>query len=189
MAFVSYFCAQVLEKPPSCKLCSVYLAVLCCSKSISSLQEAPSEKAVRQRYQVNQGTSSSCHMQEFDRQHDPRKARALCDAVEGTGVSFKLEYTVVIDGMSLCSTCTGRIRRPVLRHIPKNVCTFSSDAQQNISGTWSTVVLHGETSKRLATPRNTKKKQETPTINPIGPTDKPHRPRTKHCRKDSLGDA
>ena len=34
-----------------------------------------------------------------------------------------------------------------------------------------------------------KKKQETPTINPIGPTDKPHRPRTKHYRKDSLGDA
>ena len=41
-------------------------------------------------------------------------------------------------------------------------------------------VLRGESSKRLATPRNTKKKQETPTINPIGPTDKPHRPRTKH---------
>ena len=34
----------------------------------------------------------------------------------------------------------------------------------------------------------TKKKQETPTINPIGPTDKSHRPRTKHYRKDSLGE-
>ena len=33
------------------------------------------------------------------------------------------------------------------------------------------------------------KKQETPTINPIGPTDKPHRPSTGHYRKDSLGDA
>ena len=33
------------------------------------------------------------------------------------------------------------------------------------------------------------KKQETPTINPISPTDKPHRPSTKHYRKDSLGDA
>ena len=48
--------------------------------------------------------------------------------------------------------------------------------------------LHGESSKRLATPRNTKQ-QETPTNNPIGPTDKPHRPNTKHYRKDSLGDA
>ena len=49
------------------------------------------------------------------------------------------------------------------------------------------------TRRKLQTPGNaeehTQKKQETPTINPIGPTDKPHRPRTKHYRKDSLGDA
>ena len=48
------------------------------------------------------------------------------------------------------------------------------------------------TRRKLQTPGNAeehKKKQETPTINPIGPTAKPHRPRTKHYRKDSLGDA
>ena len=33
------------------------------------------------------------------------------------------------------------------------------------------------------------KRQETPTINPIGPTNNPHRPSTKHNRKDSPGDA
>ena len=36
-------------------------------------------------------------------------------------------------------------------------------------------------SKRLA--------QETPTINPIGPTDTPHRPSTKHYRNGSPGNA
>ena len=50
------------------------------------------------------------------------------------------------------------------------------------------------TRRKLQTPGNAEehqKKQETPTINPIGPTDltKPHRPRTKHYQKDSLGDA
>ena len=64
-------------------------------------------------------------------------------------------------------------------------------------------VPHGESSKRLATlfpcytrrklqtPGNAEghKRQETPTINPIGPTYKPHRPNTKHYRKDSPGDA
>ena len=52
---------------------------------------------------------------------------------------------------------------------------------------WDGHVLHGESSKRLASPRNTR--QNTPTINPIGPTDTPHRPSTKQYRKDSLGDA
>ena len=44
------------------------------------------------------------------------------------------------------------------------------------------------TRRKLQTPGNAEehKRQETPTINPIGPTDKPHRPSTKHCRKDSL---
>ena len=45
------------------------------------------------------------------------------------------------------------------------------------------------TRRKLQTPGNAEehKRQETPTINPIGPTDKPHRPSTKHYRKDSLG--
>ena len=56
-------------------------------------------------------------------------------------------------------------------------------------------VLHGESSKRLATPRNTKDKKHLQSTQsalcnyPIGPTDKPHRPSTKHYRKDSPGDA
>ena len=47
------------------------------------------------------------------------------------------------------------------------------------------------TRRKLQTPGNAEehKRQETPTINPIGPTDKPHRPSTKQYRKDSLGDA
>ena len=47
------------------------------------------------------------------------------------------------------------------------------------------------TRRKLQTPDNAEEhnRQETPTINPIGPTDKPHRPSTKHYRKDSLGDA
>ena len=47
------------------------------------------------------------------------------------------------------------------------------------------------TRRKLQTPGNAEehKRQETPTINPIGPTDKPHRPSPKHYRKDSLGDA
>ena len=48
------------------------------------------------------------------------------------------------------------------------------------------------TRRKLQTPGTAeehKKNPGTPTINPIGPTDKPHRPRTKHYRKDSLGDA
>ena len=38
------------------------------------------------------------------------------------------------------------------------------------------------TRRKLPTPGNAEehKRQETPTINPIGPTDKPHRPSTKH---------
>ena len=45
--------------------------------------------------------------------------------------------------------------------------------------------------RKLQTPGNAEehKRQETPTINPIGPTDKPHRLSTKHCQKDGLGDA
>ena len=51
--------------------------------------------------------------------------------------------------------------------------------------------MHGVTRRKLQTPGNAEehKRQETPTINPIGPTDKPHRPSTKHYRKDSPGDA
>ena len=47
------------------------------------------------------------------------------------------------------------------------------------------------TRRKLQTPGNAEehKRQETPTINPIGPTNKPHRPSTKHYRKDSPGDA
>ena len=47
------------------------------------------------------------------------------------------------------------------------------------------------TRRKLQTPGNAEehKRQETPTINPVGPTDKPHRPSTKHYRKDSPGDA
>ena len=64
------------------------------------------------------------------------------------------------------------------------------------------VVLHGEgwlcwlrgecvTRRQLQTPGTAEehKRQGTPTINPIGPTDTPHRPSTKHNRKDSPGDA
>ena len=51
--------------------------------------------------------------------------------------------------------------------------------------------LMSVTRRKLQTPGNAEehKKQETPTVNPIGPTDKPHRPRTKHYRKDSPRDA
>ena len=51
--------------------------------------------------------------------------------------------------------------------------------------------LYGVTRRKLQTPGNAEehKIQETSTINPIGPTDKPHRPSTKHYRKDSPGDA
>ena len=47
------------------------------------------------------------------------------------------------------------------------------------------------TRRKLETPGNAEEhtRQETPTINPIGPTDKLHRPSTKHYRKDSPGDA
>ena len=37
--------------------------------------------------------------------------------------------------------------------------------------------------------RRATQKTRSPTINPIGPTEKPHRPSTKHYRKDSPGDA
>ena len=52
----------------------------------------------------------------------------------------------------------------------------------------------GVTRRKLQTPgiAEEHKRQETPTINPIGPTDTPHRPSTnwlKHYRKDSPGDA
>ena len=52
-------------------------------------------------------------------------------------------------------------------------------------------VRTGVTRRKLQTPGNAEehKRQETPTINYIGPTDKPHRPSTKHYRKDSPGDA
>ena len=47
------------------------------------------------------------------------------------------------------------------------------------------------TRRKLQTPGNGEehKRQGTPTINPIGPTNKQHRPSTKHHRKDSPGDA
>ena len=47
------------------------------------------------------------------------------------------------------------------------------------------------TRRKLQTPGNAEehKRQETPTINPIGPTEKPRRLSTKHYRKDSPGDA
>ena len=47
------------------------------------------------------------------------------------------------------------------------------------------------TRRKLQTPGTAEehKRQETPTINPIDPTDTPHRPSTKHYRKDSQGDA
>ena len=49
----------------------------------------------------------------------------------------------------------------------------------------------GVTRRKLQTPGipEEHKRQETRTINPIGPTDTPHRPSTKHYRKDSPGDA
>ena len=49
----------------------------------------------------------------------------------------------------------------------------------------------GVARRKLQTPgiAEVHKTQETPTINPIGPTDTPHRPSTKHYRKDSPGDA
>ena len=55
----------------------------------------------------------------------------------------------------------------------------------------SCIIAIGVTRRKLQTPGNAEehKRQETPTINPIGPTDKPHRPSTKHYRKDSPGDA
>ena len=77
---------------------------------------------------------------------------------------------------------------------PCLACRRSSEAR-NIPTACSLAVLvvrECVTRRKLQTPGNAeehkKKKQETPTINPIGPTDKPHRPRTKHYRKDSLGD-
>ena len=56
-------------------------------------------------------------------------------------------------------------------------------------GGWMRV--EGVTRRKLQTPGNAEehKRQETPTINPIGPADKSHRPSTKHYRKDSPGDA
>ena len=48
-------------------------------------------------------------------------------------------------------------------------------------------VLHGESSQRLAPPRNPKDTKHLQLINPIDPTDTPHRPSTKHYRKDSPG--
>ena len=47
------------------------------------------------------------------------------------------------------------------------------------------------TRRKLQTPGTAQehKRQETPTINPIGPTDTPRRPSTKHYRKESPGDA
>ena len=49
----------------------------------------------------------------------------------------------------------------------------------------------GVTRRKLQTPGTAEehKRQETPTVNPIDPTDTPHRPSTKHNRKDSPGDA
>ena len=57
---------------------------------------------------------------------------------------------------------------------------------------WPSRISKGCVTRRnLQTPGNAEehKRQETPTINPIGPTDKPHKPSTKHYRKDSPGDA
>ena len=47
------------------------------------------------------------------------------------------------------------------------------------------------TRRKLQTPgiAEEHKRQETPTINPIGTTDTPHTPSNKHYRKDSPGDA
>ena len=49
--------------------------------------------------------------------------------------------------------------------------------------------MHRVTRRKLQTPgiAEEHKRQETPTINPIGPTDTPHRQSTKHYRKDSRG--
>ena len=46
------------------------------------------------------------------------------------------------------------------------------------------------TRRKLQTPGNAEehKRQETPTISPISPNDKPHRQSTKHCREGSPGD-
>ena len=46
---------------------------------------------------------------------------------------------------------------------------------------WSSISV---TQRKLQTPGNAEehRRQEAPTINPIGPTDKPHRPSTKHYR-------
>ena len=49
--------------------------------------------------------------------------------------------------------------------------------------------MQSVTRGKLQAPGNAEehKRQETPTINPIGPTDKPHRPSTKHYRQGQPG--
>ena len=91
-------------------------------------------------------------------------------------------------GASLCKevlcfcTCTLCVTRR-WRNKPGTLCDIRTAAVLMYSGC--------VTRRKLQTPGNAEehKRQETPTINTIGPTDKPHRPSTKHYRKDSLGDA
>ena len=70
------------------------------------------------------------------------------------------------------------------------VCLDSRAALSIVPGAWS---VSGVTRRKLQTPQagtaEEHKRQEIPTINPIGPTDTPHRQCTKRYRKDSPGDA
>ena len=66
-----------------------------------------------------------------------------------------------------------------------NHCIMTPKACRDMSG------INGVTRRKLQTPgiAEEHKRQETPTINPIGPTDAPQRPSTKHYQKESPGDA
>ena len=72
--------------------------------------------------------------------------------------------------------------------------TSDGGVELSFTCTWDCRYVHDAncvTRRKLQTPGNAEehKRQETPTINPIGPTDKPHRPSTRHYRKYSPEDA
>ena len=84
------------------------------------------------------------------------------------------------DKLRLSGSCTTSIATnsapytPTAAALPCGACTC-------ICASVKLRVLHGESSKRLAPPRNTKDRKHL--INPIDPTDTPHRPSTKHYRR------
>ena len=69
-------------------------------------------------------------------------------------------------------------------HVPCPRGTCDMRHMREVSSVLCLQTIFGVTRRNLQTPGNAEehKRQETPTINPIGPTDKPHRPSTKHYR-------